>query len=244
MKKAISVVVAVGIVGILLAVLFRRWEIAAPPAAINTPQATGSPAAGPAPSAVAFWAGSLFGDRKSPASIPIVDRTNPAYATMIRALDGFFLAIIQSDLRQRSLTPAGIEGVARLLSTVRLSQMMHEATLATVTKSTAQSVTISIPAYEAEGQSLQRYLADHLEPGSVSPALNWELTKLFDHFGKYHQELEVRPDGEFQGETVYQIDHATDIWPVGGLKTGSTLTTSLLGGYGVFQPLFPKPATR
>ncbi len=242
MKKTISVVVAIGIVAIFIAILLRHGEIADPrPAAVNTPKAADSPAPRPALSAAPPEAQNPSVSQSSPTSIPLIDRNNPAYATMIRALDAEYRSLFQQSLPYESRNTSEIEAAVRLLTTIRLSQMMHEATLATVIKSSAHSVTIAIPAYEAEGRSLQRYLEDSLHLSVKNLDLNWELTKLFDHFGRYKQEIEVRPDGQFRGETLYQIGHFTDLSMVfGGLHTQSNLPSSDLGGYGVFESLFPK----
>jgi hypothetical protein len=156
---------------------------------------------------------------------------------MVRALDGGYNALFQQSIPYESRNFAELEAAIRLLTTVRLSQMMYEATLATVIKSSAHSVTIAIPAYEAEGRSLQRYLEDNLHLSYKIPDLNRDLTNDFNHFGRYKQKIEVSPDGQSRDETLYRIDYTND----NGLGTQSNLPSSLLGAYGVFEPLFPKP---
>jgi hypothetical protein len=247
MKKVIYGLAALGLVGIFVVVSNRKESSKVHPGISDAPKAVSVTSVVPNPSAPpsAFDGkarASSAMDRNASTLIPLVDRTNPAFATIIRQLDSEFLTYLRYTTREQPVEPGELEEAVKLLSTVRLSQMMHEATIATVISSTDKAVTISIPAYEAEGRSLQRYLESKLNPAFVGQGPGENIETSFSFFGKYNQKIEVSPEGEFRGDTTYTIAHEINLRPIlGGLKTYSTLTRSTLGGYGVFESLFPKP---
>jgi hypothetical protein len=247
MKKFIYGLAALGLVGVFVFISNRKESLKIYPAISAAPKTIQVTPVERNPSArsSAFdgkATASSATDQNASTLIPLVDRTNPAFATIIRQLDSEFLGYLRYTTREQHVEPSELEEAVKLLSTVRLSQMMHEATIATVISSTDKAVTISIPAYEAEGRSLQRYLESKLNPAFVGQGPGENIETSFSFFGKYNQKIEVSPEGEFRGDTTYTIAHEINLRPIlGGLKTYSTLTRSTLGGYGVFESLFPKP---
>ncbi|HEX2860953.1 MAG TPA: hypothetical protein VHN79_04910 [Lacunisphaera sp.] len=174
-------------------------------------------------------------------SIPMVDRNNPEYTTILALLSRSFTATLKNGPLAGRLTAAQLKQCADELAVIRLSQTMYEATIAEVTVAEDHSVAIRIPVYGHETGQLQQHVFENLLPEYKGRDQQLGVARQFDHFGAYPQSITVKVHGVEYGEKFYSILHQTDFTDAGGTLRGNSIVSERqLGRYAPFAGWFPK----
>ncbi len=138
------------------------------------------------------------------------------------------------------------KAAAKAMAIARLSQMLYEAEIATISADNPAKVVISIPAYASDAASLRDFLKDALAESVgqqlASSMMSDLINRNFDFFGEHPQALELTPSNEtLHGQPVYSIKHTTTgVLGAGQMVSYSLLPKSRLGSYVAFAPYLPR----
>lgn len=242
MKKYISVIVGIALLGVLAYVSRNKSSSGDPNQGLDTSTKSGASAIHAhriQPQGEDTASSSSL--KPSEERISQIDPSRPEYATAIAMLEQSFFSSLRRGIATQDKSDEQLYRYARALAAARLSQTMYEATVANVVKAGDDSVTISIPTYSAEGDQLKGYVLNTLLSDLKVEKLENDLTRQFAYFGRYSQSLEIRPNGTDRGQKIYVIEHQTNVTTsFGFVRTGSILPASQLGGYTPFVGWLPK----
>jgi hypothetical protein len=181
-------------------------------------------------------------------TIPLIDRSDPAYTTALFHLERRATGVLMG---RPNRSPEELRGsqlqIVQALARARLSQSAYEAQISSVTRGINKNVIISIPTYRWAGAKLKRHVLQEILQDTADAELRKRIDGFFFDFGTARQTLTVNASrGELEGrqETLYSITHnfsgpGANPRSLGSL--GSRLPASHLVTYAPFQPLFPAP---
>jgi hypothetical protein len=178
------------------------------------------------------------------ATIPLIDRNDPAYADVLVHLDRRALFTL-TGLPNRSLEDVSAERlqVVQQLSRARLSQAVYEASIARVEHRPGMAVRIEIDPYRWAGRKLERQVMRECSSRDDAEQQR-RIRKFFMDFGAPRQVLTVTTLSEqIDGRplALYSIRHDFSGWNVLPMTSGSRLPASHLVTYAPFQRWFPVP---
>lgn len=176
------------------------------------------------------------------ATIPLIDRNDPAHADALFHLDRRAMTTLtgRPNRPMEELSPERLK-IVQQLSRARLSQAVYESSIARVDHRPSPGARIKIPSYRWAGWKLERQV--RRECGHRDAADQWpRIRTFFSGFGARRQELTVTTrleqiDG--QPLVVYTIQHDFKTWGTTRMTLGSTLPASHLVLYAPFQRWFP-----
>jgi hypothetical protein len=180
--------------------------------------------------------------------IPLLSPTNPAFSPEIKGLSMGYALVLSYYGKTHSLSGQDVDKIATAMAVARMSQMLYEAEIATVTSADAKHVSIAIPVYADDAASLKDYLNNEVAQVTGSQGTDDQLTGIMDgclqHFGSYPQTLDFSKSDttSSKGEPVYVIKQVMDMSASNhGITAGtSLLTKSMLTDYAVFSDWLPK----
>jgi len=176
------------------------------------------------------------------ATIPLIDRDNPAYAAALARIERSMMPLIGRPNQEVDQLRGAQLILVQQLARARLSQTVYEARNSRVEIQPDGSVKIFIPSYKRAGAKLEDYIMSELLRQPADKDLRQRFRVRFYHFGVGPQTLTVSvlpPGAGGDPERLYLIMHSMDGLEFGPLVDVSGFPRKRLGDYSPFVGAFP-----
>jgi len=176
------------------------------------------------------------------ASIPLIDRDDPAYAVALPRIERSMMSLIGKPNQEVDRLRGAQLILVQQLARARLSQTVYEARCSQTENLPDGTVKIYIPAYRRAGAKLEDYIMSDLFRQPSDQALRTRLRANFFQFGIGPQTLTINvlpPGVGGHLERFYGILHRVDGLRYGPLVVHSGISVERLGVYSPFVGSFP-----